>query len=68
MIDSSNNTNKEKERKTIKKEDDKLNSLQKDLQKAIKDERYEDAAKIRDEIKKIEEKKNNKESNGNKED
>ena len=30
--------------------DSKLN---KDLQKAIKEERYEDAAKIRDEIKKI---------------
>ena len=28
--------------------------MQKDLQKAIKDERYEDAAKIRDEIKAIE--------------
>lgn len=34
----------------------KIKKLQKDLQKAIKDERYEDAAKIRDEIKKIEEK------------
>lgn len=32
----------------------KLEKLQKDLQKAIKDERYEDAAKIRDEIKRIE--------------
>lgn len=31
----------------------KLEKLQKDLQEAIKDERYEDAAKIRDEIKKI---------------
>ena len=29
------------------------NKLNKDLQKAIKDERYEDAAKIRDEIKKL---------------
>lgn len=40
----------------------KIDTLQKDLQKAIKDERYEDAAKIRDEIKKIEnsEKKNTK--------
>ena len=33
-----------------KVQSDKLN---KDLQKAIKDERYEDAAKIRDEIKKL---------------
>ena len=36
-----------------KKEESKLDKLQKDLQKAIKDERYEDAAKIRDEIKKL---------------
>ena len=35
----------------------KLSKLQKDLQKAIKDERYEDAAKIRDEIKKLEDEK-----------
>ena len=43
------------------KKETKLDKLQKDLQKAIKDERYEDAAKIRDEIKKIEDsKKNNK--------
>ena len=34
----------------------KIEKLQKDLQKAIKDERYEDAAKIRDEIKIIENK------------
>ena len=39
-----------------------VDKLQKDLQKAIKDERYEDAAKIRDEIKKLEsEKKTDKE-------
>lgn len=42
--------------KKIKKEETELEKLQKDLQKAIKDERYEDAAKIRDEIKTIEEK------------
>ena len=30
--------------------DSKLDKLQKDLKKAIADERYEDAAKIRDEI------------------
>ena len=34
---------------------DKLNN---DIKLAIKEERYEDAAKIRDEIKKLEEKKN----------
>ena len=52
--------NTEKVAKTEKKES-KLEKLQKDLQKAIKDERYEDAAKIRDEIKKIEDsKKDNK--------
>lgn len=49
-------------KKTVKKEESKLDKLQKDLQKAIKDERYEDAAKTRDEIKKLEsEKKTDKE-------
>ena len=38
------------------KSDSKLDNLKKDLKKAIKEERYEDAAKIRDEIKKLEEK------------
>ena len=48
-------------KKTARKGESKLDKLQKDLQKAIKDERYEDAAKIRDEIKKLEtEKKENK--------
>ena len=47
----------EKEIKT-KKKDNKLEELQEDLKAAIKDERYEDAAKIRDEIK--QEEKNNK--------
>jgi len=37
------------------KEESKIEKLKKDLEKAIKDERYEDAAKIRDEIKKMEE-------------
>ncbi|MDO5556197.1 MAG: UvrB/UvrC motif-containing protein [Clostridia bacterium] len=36
-------------------ENKKLKELQEDLKKAIADERYEDAAKIRDKIKKIEE-------------
>ena len=40
-------------KKKVKKEESKLDKLQKDLQKAIKEERYEDAAKIRDEIKKL---------------
>lgn len=41
--------------KNIKKEDneDKLEKLKKDLKIAIKEEKYEEAAKIRDEIKKI---------------
>lgn len=38
-----------------KKEEDKISKLKKDLKQAIKEERYEDAAKIRDEIKKEEE-------------
>ena len=45
-------------KKAVKKEESKEEKLQKDLQKAIKDERYEDAAKIRDEIKEIENKEN----------
>lgn len=52
----------------VKKEESKLEKLQKDLQKAIKDERYEDAAKIRDNIKKLEnEKKSEKENKKEKE-
>lgn len=51
-------TKKENEQSHEKKEEIKkekqLEKLQKDLQKAIKEERYEDAAKIRDEIKKLE--------------
>ncbi len=37
-----------------KNEDNKLDELKNDLKKAIKEERYEDAAKLRDEIKKLE--------------
>lgn len=47
-----------KENKNIveeNKEESKLDKLKRELKEAIKDERYEDAAKIRDEIKKIEE-------------
>lgn len=40
------------ENKKEVKEESKIEKLQKDLKKAIADERYEDAAKIRDEIKK----------------
>ena len=39
---------------TDNKEQSKLEKLQEDLKAAIKEERYEDAAKIRDEIKKLE--------------
>lgn len=38
---------------TPKKAESKQEKLQKDLQKAIKDERYEEAAKIHDELKKL---------------
>ncbi len=44
--------NKEEKLKE-QKEDDKLKKLEKELKQAIKEERYEDAAKIRDEIKNI---------------
>ena len=46
----------EQENKKEVKEETKLEKLQKDLKKAIADERYEDAAKIRDEIKELEDK------------
>lgn len=42
---------------SVKKEETKLEKLDKELKKAIKEERYEDAAQIRDEIKKIEKEK-----------
>ena len=42
--------------KNTNSKDNKLQKLQEDLKKAISDERYEDAAKIRDEIKRIEKK------------
>ena len=52
---SDNNVKFEKkEEKTENKTDNKLEKLQEDLKLAIKEERYEDAAKIRDEIKKEE--------------
>ena len=55
-IDTQSTKKEEKAKKIEKKVDEKqekINKLNKDLQKAIKDERYEDAAKIRDEIKKL---------------
>ena len=50
-VDKKQTTESNKTEKSEKEK--KLEKLKKDLQKAIKDERYEDAAKIRDEIKKI---------------
>ena len=44
---------------TDQQNSNKLQKLQDDLKKAIKDERYEDAAKIRDQIKNINSQKNN---------
>ena len=48
------NKNKTEENTPKKEEKTKLEQLQEDLKNAIKEERYEDAAKIRDEIKKNE--------------
>lgn len=44
-------------KKESNKELSKIEKLQNDLKQSIKEERYEDAAKIRDEIKKLEDKK-----------
>ena len=46
----------------VDKNAEQLDKLNSDIKLAIKEERYEDAAKIRDEIKKIEEKRNGKKS------
>ena len=57
---SENQVNNIKDKIEIKKKkepsskEEKINAMQEKLKEAIKDERYEDAAKIRDEIKKIE--------------
>lgn len=51
---SNNKVKYEETEKTKKSNGNKLEELQEDLKKAIKEERYEDAAKIRDEIKKEE--------------
>ena len=52
---SDNKKNFEHDKKVDKenKAENKLEKLQEDLKIAIKEERYEDAAKIRDEIKKM---------------
>ena len=47
-------SNKEEKRTKENKKENELMKLQKDLNKAIEEERYEDAAVIRDEIKKLE--------------
>ena len=54
-IENKINNNKETEEKKEEKSESKLEQLQKELKQAIMDERYEDAARIRDEIKKLEE-------------
>jgi len=48
-----NKDEKVEKEKIAGKEESKLEKLQQDLKNAIKEERYEDAAKIRDEIKKF---------------
>ena len=55
ILDSKNIVNNKKEVKEQKVDEnqEKIDKLNSDLQSAIKDERYEDAAKIRDEIKKL---------------
>lgn len=45
---------KNENKKTVNNSESKLDKLKEDLKQAIKEERYEDAAKIRDEIKKEE--------------
>ena len=52
VSDNSIKFDKKEEQKTQNSGDNKLEKLQEDLKQAIKEERYEDAAKIRDEIKK----------------
>lgn len=51
---SENNKIKKEENIETKKEESKIDKLKNDLKAAIKEERYEEAAKIRDEIKEIE--------------
>ncbi len=53
-IKESNKINKDNTNDNNTKEEDKVEELKKELKIAIKEERYEEAAKIRDEIKKLE--------------
>ena len=53
LITGGNNLKEENEKEIIKPEDN-ITKLKRDLKQAIKEEKYEEAAKIRDEIKKIE--------------
>lgn len=53
IVNQINIKNKEEISKKVDEKQEKINKLNKDLNQAIKEERYEDAAKIRDEIKKI---------------
>ena len=53
VSDNSIKFDKKEEQKTQNSGDNKLEKLQEDLKQAIKEERYEEAAKIRDEIKKM---------------
>ena len=51
--DKNDKKSKEELNKEVNTTENKLDKLQNDLKKAISEERYEDAAKIRDEIKKL---------------
>ena len=52
--DSENNSNEASNKNAKNEPESKKEKLQAELEKAIKEERYEDAAKIRDELKEIE--------------
>lgn len=52
LKDIENAINKHKAKTKIENKQEKIKKLQQNLEKAISEERYEDAAKIRDEIKK----------------
>lgn len=55
-MDNIGQNSKHEENVVLEKKDNELEKLQADLSRAIKEERYEDAAVIRDEIKKLENK------------
>ena len=57
MQNTGENNTKKMNREEKKVENNELEQLKKDLNKAIEEERYEDAATIRDKIKKINDKK-----------